>query len=373
MANQQYEKLKYVMTYSKGQVSKAGRALRKGVQGAERSEAIKIIQDFRASHSYPLMIIKNHIWKNSKRVAPDVIIARRLKRLPTIINKLERPTLDGFTPNATEITRMQDIGGCRAIFKNLDQVDTLVRTLKKSRSVHGITKVDDYNTSPKQSGYRGIHLVYNCYQNAKRPSDWKGHRVEVQIRTRIQHAWSTAVELIDLFEKTDLKTAMEGHEEWRRFFFCLSYVLSVLDGTPHDVESVEKIRTELSALESKLNFIQKLIGYTMAQDSLVDLNEKDGLYLIAIYIRDDHYQVNVTHYSNDLKETAIIQYNYLELDSDVYQTVLVGAQGAGTLVQAYPNFFADSTMIVKLLKEILDKPMVNIPTREIRAKLAAQE
>lgn len=367
MANQQYEKLKYVMTYTKGQVSRAGRALRKGIQGSERIEAIKALQDFRASHSYPLMLIKNHIWRTARTIAGDVIIARRLKRLPTIINKLERPTLDGVTPNATEITRMQDIGGCRAIFFNRQQVNNFVEKIQSSRSVHRISKIDDYNAVPKASGYRGIHLVYNCYQNSDEESHWRGHKIEVQIRTRIQHAWSTAVELIDLFEKTDLKTGTQGHEDWRRLFFCLSFILAVIDESqPFDENKVEAIRQELLSLETKLDFMQKLISYSMAQDSLGDLSRKDGYYLIAISILDTHYRVQVNYFTEREKEKAIARYDQLELDEDVYQTVLVGAQGAGTLIQAYPNFFADTTFIVELLSEILKKQSLGIPDRHQR-------
>lgn len=45
--------------------------------------------------------------------------------LSTIIDKLERPTLDGFNNNAIDVTRMQDIGGCRAIVSDLKQLNQL--------------------------------------------------------------------------------------------------------------------------------------------------------------------------------------------------------------------------------------------------------
>lgn len=367
MVNKQYERLKYEMTYSKGQVSKAGRALRKGVQGVDKAQAIMIVQDFRASHAYPLMLLKNHVWRTARKISPDVTIARRLKRLPTIINKLERPSLDGVTPNATEITRMQDIGGCRAIFEQKAQVNKFLESIQKSRAVHSIVKVDDYNQNPKKSGYRGIHLVYNCYQNSAAPSPWKGHKIEVQVRTRIQHAWSTAVELIDLFEKTDLKTGMSGHEEWRELFFCLSTILAARDGdSSYSDEHLLTTTDRLRELCVKLHFVQKLANYTMAQDSLADLDRKNGSYLIAINVLDDHFRLEVRWFSERDKEKAIAQYNQLELDLGVYQTVLVGAQGAGSLIQAYPNFFADSAFILQLLSEILTVPY-GIPTKRLKS------
>ncbi|MCS6233533.1 GTP pyrophosphokinase, partial [Shewanella baltica] len=118
MANGQYEDQKRPLTISKKQIEKAARSIRHGVDGAERIEAIEKIQSFREFHLYPLMLMKNHLIRTAKKVSPKVIVARRLKRLPTIINKLERETLDGKTANAIKLTRMQDIAGCRAIVKN---------------------------------------------------------------------------------------------------------------------------------------------------------------------------------------------------------------------------------------------------------------
>lgn len=78
-----------------------------------------MIQNFRELHLYPLMLMKNHLARAAAKIDKKTIVARRLKRLSTIIDKLERPTLDnGKTSNAIRVTRMQDIGGCRAIVKN---------------------------------------------------------------------------------------------------------------------------------------------------------------------------------------------------------------------------------------------------------------
>ncbi len=44
---------------------------------------------------YPLMLIKNHLARAANAIDKKTIVARRLKRLSTIVDKLERPTLDG--------------------------------------------------------------------------------------------------------------------------------------------------------------------------------------------------------------------------------------------------------------------------------------
>ena len=365
-----YNKIKQTPNYTTSQVSKAGRKLRKGAQGDERNLAISIIQDFRASHSYPLMLIKNHIWRTSLKISKKVIIARRLKRLPTILNKLERPTLDGTTSNSTDVSRMQDIGGCRAIFRDKKDVYALVKKLQRSRSVHGIARITDYNSSPKESGYRGIHVIYDCY--SKNPYDipWKGRKIEVQIRTKIQHAWATAVEMVDLFEDTDLKTSMSGHLDWRSFFKNLAYILSITELSSDeksalnesDKSKVDESLRHIRHLNQKLNILQKFISYSMTCDSLGDLSKKDGTYLVSIELQEKKFQLTIEWYSDDKKEFAIQKYNRYELDPSIYQTVLVSAQGAGSLKQAYPNLFADTNMIARLLTRIVDDTTIAIPT-----------
>ena len=43
------------------------------------------------------------------------------------------------------------------------------------------------------------------------------NKIEIQLRTELQHAWATSLEIIDTLENIKLKTSNEGHEEWRRF------------------------------------------------------------------------------------------------------------------------------------------------------------
>ena len=193
MVNERYEKSKQALTFSKKQVEKAGRTIRKNEGDFEL--AIKVIQNFRASHLYPLQIIKNLIWKHVKKLnlLETATVVRRLKRLPTIIDKLQRVSLDGQTDNAISLKRMQDIGGCRVILESLDDLKQLNKSLDSSKTVHGV-KIYDYITSPKLGGYRGIHRVYKSYDKSD-SHPWKGFQIEVQLRTRLQHLWATTVEI----------------------------------------------------------------------------------------------------------------------------------------------------------------------------------
>ena len=56
-----------------------------------------------------------------------------------------------------------------------------------------------------------MHLVYK-YINPICP-DYDGLFVELQIRTRLQHTWATAVETMGTYLEFSLKSS-EGPEDW---------------------------------------------------------------------------------------------------------------------------------------------------------------
>ena len=92
---------------------------------------------------------------------------------------------------------MQDVGGARAVLPTIDEVDELRALYRRSRARHTLANEKDYIRNPKPSGYRGIHLVYR-YQS-DRSKVYNGLQIELQLRTRTQHAWATAVETVGTF------------------------------------------------------------------------------------------------------------------------------------------------------------------------------
>ena len=55
---------------------------------AKYYEAVDIVNNWRASHSYPLQTIKMTLKRRAKRVCPTALVAQRLKRLASIKLKL---------------------------------------------------------------------------------------------------------------------------------------------------------------------------------------------------------------------------------------------------------------------------------------------
>lgn len=202
---------------SLGDVRRAGDVLRQAqiAHGQtptldEVRRAREVVEAYRSAHVAPMHAAYRGLWSCLATEGFDLDVSRRLKRLPTIEDKLRRlPTMD--------LSSMQDIGGCRAVLTTQDQVQRVVErfcanSLKRNRQRD---KVRDYVGLPRPSGYRAVH-IYTRYQ---------GRRIEVQLRTREQDDWAKIVE--DLTSKTgiDFKSGdgpVEVHELLRELSAILS-------------------------------------------------------------------------------------------------------------------------------------------------------
>ena len=141
---------------------------------------------------------------------------------------------------------MQDIGGCRAIMPSLDDVLDLRALQKRSDIKHTLVREKNYINNPRDTGYRGIHLIYS-YKSDKMKT-WNGLLIEMQIRTRIQHIWATAVEAVDTFLDNALKSG-KGDAEWHKFFVLMSDAMSryevlppLLTHPPRKISDHEELR-----------------------------------------------------------------------------------------------------------------------------------
>ena len=82
----------------------------------ELGAARAVLSNFRGAHAYPLNAVTVTVRQKALDVNPNAVVAQRLKRLPTILDKLKRiPTMS--------VTTMQDLGGCRVVFGSINEVD----------------------------------------------------------------------------------------------------------------------------------------------------------------------------------------------------------------------------------------------------------
>ena len=141
-----------IAVFSKKAVMRAGETLTdKNATYEEHTHAMDVLSNWRAAHAYPMHSLLMTLRQQSVAIDKNAIVVQRLKRTPSIVEKLSRyPEM--------KLHRMQDISGCRAIVSTVRDVEHLATSITKSRTRHTLHKIDNYIESPKESGYRGIHL-----------------------------------------------------------------------------------------------------------------------------------------------------------------------------------------------------------------------
>jgi len=164
---------------TKSQVNKAGKTLRYHTRG-ERVEpltyegALEVLFDYRATHRLPLTKATMGLRSMVATERCAVEVSQRLKRVATILDKLQRePTM--------QLANMQDIGGCRAVLEDVDEVRRVQKRLSKNRPP---LRVNDYIDQPRATGYRGVHVIVQYDERT----------IEVQLRTQVMHEWAITVE-----------------------------------------------------------------------------------------------------------------------------------------------------------------------------------
>ena len=142
--------------------------------------ALSIINNWRSSHSYPLNTFQITLRNKARKCEREVVVAQRIKRLESIHAKLARQ-------KNMRMTQMQDIAGCRAVLKSMKNVTRLVDAYKNSHFDHKPRGEKDYINNPKKDGYRCHHLIFE-YVVTDATKAYSGLKVEIQIRTQLQHA-----------------------------------------------------------------------------------------------------------------------------------------------------------------------------------------
>ncbi len=114
---------------TKGRINKAGQILiEKDLTDEEWLWARSLADRWRACHAYPINTFQATLRVRLKPFEGSPIAAQRLKRMPTIIDKLKRyPTM--------RLTDMQDIGGVRAVLESIHDVNRLANEYRKKKVV----------------------------------------------------------------------------------------------------------------------------------------------------------------------------------------------------------------------------------------------
>ena len=364
-------------SYSNKSVQKAGRKLRK--KAGDLKSATEIIRQFRAAHKVPLETISNFVKHCCRELGLDVRPVTRLKRLETIIDKLQRSSLDGNTENATCVTNMNDIGGCRAIFpdlKSLNQVkqhleymdEKLEDMVEKLGEGVRIKYINDYIASPKSNdcGYRSVHVIYR-HKHVR----GKSFNIEVQLRTRRQHLWATTVEIVDILEKTKIKTHSHLSNEnkndlqikWEELLSLMSRYIADIEGAIElPQQEKDQLSIRLRELNAEIDALDKLKTFKILSEEVKAYPNDQNRYVLLLIDEDFLKLVHIKKFESDTQ--AVAAYNAAEMvttQSDrKINTVLVSTEDMGQLSEAYPNYLGDCAEFIKLLQKAM-KPVGSEP------------
>lgn len=342
---------------SREKVRKAGKVLVHSSPGTiEYDQALEIAQQWRLAHVYPINTFQARLRHIAKNI-PGSIVAQRLKRMPTIIDKLDRyPDM--------QLSTMQDIGGVRIIVPTITAVWDMVSQYENApRFTHELERKRDYITTPKSDGYRGVHLVYkynNTLARTQEAKDCKGLRVEVQIRTQEQHIWSTAVETIGMVLHEPLKTR-GGNEDWEEFFALMSSAVAIVEQQnvleQHKYLRPVDIYRALAKKAAIINAIDIMKGYNLAAKEIQDNQRKNRSYYHIIELNIDRKVVTIRAFSEKEQIEALQEYSRLEQATQgdlAKNVVLVSMSELNKLQEAYPNYFLRMEAFLRRLEAIID-------------------
>lgn len=322
--------------------------------------AMAALSYWRACHEEPLNLAVDLLGQCTHKHQKRAVIAKRLKRSPSIINKLRR--FEGMS-----LRTMQDIGGCRAIVSNEKRVRKVVRELTKQKEF----RIKDYITKPKQDGYRSIHLI-GTFAKSKGAT----RSIELQVRTEAQHAWATAVEIIDLFTGQAIK-ASQGTKEWSTFFRCAGEQIALIEDVhlfnqasqetlieaivrkykDKSVPEKHKLITESAAtlysLGKKLGILEDFNARAFSLKAVDDHYTKvavKGYFLLEINLKS--HEITSQHFPEPNFREAAESYLTAEKRAAVTEGIvvaLVSTDALGGITEAYPNYFADSSLFTKYI------------------------
>lgn len=333
------------MLYSRHQLDKAGQSLI-GTDPFSRFKALSIIQEWRETHFYVLQELNKQLLAlfDSKGVVYD-FSSMRIKRMTSIEAKLRNNIERG-----TKLGGLQDIGGIRFVFETIDQLDNVVAILD-GFIPDSFTRERCYNyvKEPKPSGYRSVHYVYKYISDEKK---YDGVSIELQVRTKMQHAWAMAVETASLISQTTLKADINDNSEWRGFFKLVSALFARDEGKPvyptFSDYSQEQYCREYFRYEEN-NYVDQLKALRVTVNMDYD-KVKAGFCVLTIDFINKI--VNAQTFSQEKESEATELFCQIERTINQDEAALmVAIENMMEIKEAYPSYFLDTQKFLLFLSD----------------------
>ena len=344
-------------------IRKIGEKLREGIELTEEEKLE--FDNFREAHNIIIKLFTIELKKVN--FSKQHLTASRNKRIETIISKLCRP-------EKPKLDRIHDIAGTRIIFENIKSLEDYIDILENTELVNFKEKINEdknrynYIKNPKSDGYRSIHKVFYYSSNIpystlnEKSFNLENKKIELQLRTRLQHIWATTVEIYDIINKSNIKTGTHNKLETKEglFFKNCSLVFEGIES--NDVEKIKininkifrdkdlvEIYNRLKGIKNIKNIqLPKTLGSDEVFILITDLNKGKTTFFTTEPIE-----------KNDKQDTFLINASYRRLEEKntkgEYILLLLTLGDIKKLKNVYPNYFLNTNKFISILKKYKDK------------------
>ena len=244
---------------------------------------------------------------------------------------------------------MQDIAGVRIIVKDIPDIYKVRDNIYK-QFPHDIYHEKNYINEPKSDGYRSLHITFKVDNLTK--TEFNGLNVELQIRTKLQHQWATAVEIIVLYKKESYKSGL-GDDKTREFLCLCSNLFAISENTPIDEKYHNKNKNDLckdlKKLNEELKVLDYLSGLTVFADKQKQIIKNKKIKFCLILLKLDERRLNVSPFDNieEAKKSYAILEKEIAKSKKNWDVVLISIDDIKALKKAYPNYYLDSKEFVQ--------------------------
>lgn len=327
------------MDLSISQIKKLGKNIRHNLRenNMVNEDELEKLQSYRISYQTSINIVFDYLVKRSKHHYKGSLIVYRLKRIDTIIRKITRyQTMD--------LSKMQDIAGCRAIVGSERQIYNIVADFDNNPNFEVIDR-NDYVIKPRDTGYTSYHLIVRPINEER--------FVEIQLRTRSQHLWATLVEITDVIFNIKLKEG-EDHPDLYQFH-------KLLANRGENLSLDNKI--QLVEIDRRLDIISKVTSifkanlYVSIDRWCKALNGKDAQFLI---MELDYNLSPVFHFYNEFLEAENSYFQKFARNEPNMVLIHVNQPDFEKIGLAYSNYVLTSHPSIRLYIQILQNLILEL-------------
>jgi len=325
------------MKLSKTKIDRSGLALAKDRWRSEEEyfELEEVFDEYRKSHLLPLTELTLELQQWLAGFESSYYIAQRLKRKPQIVRKLNRFHV--------RLTQLQDIGGCRIIVENNNQVDALLTYLNKRFAEQKnivVTRETDYREKGRDdTGYRALHILISL----------GGRSLELQIRSRVQHYWAESIERTSVIYGYHLKEG-EGDRSVIQYFKRLSDIFYEIEANrePSPAQKIEldqlrSVSEETIAQSDKNKVFQSFVNEDIIKQlSAIESGRRAGFnnwIIVFDWNTGSFVSWDLVDRDPDTAIKAYVRHEEMFPVHEGFEVVMIGSSDVATVSQTHSHYF----------------------------------